>query len=137
MAAYEKLDDESMKKWYSRYLMPGENVIVAAAVVYSNAGLFLNSGSFPGYLAITDGDRILCHNRDIKGENDFYFYLMNAKKIKLKRSIFGNLSIFIVFSNERKKIKLKFKTVKILVPELRQQNEKNINDLETFLKSKA
>lgn len=62
---------------------------------------------------------------------------MNAKKIKLKRSIFGNLSVFIVFSNERKKIKLKFKTVKILVPELRQQNEKNINDLETFLKSKA
>jgi stage V sporulation protein B len=35
------------------------------AVVYSNAGLFLNSGSFSGYLAITDGDRILCHNRDI------------------------------------------------------------------------
>ena len=112
MAAYEKLDDESMEKWYSRYLMPGENVIVAVAVVYSNAGLFLNSGSFSGYLAITDGDRILCHNRDIRGENDFYFYLMNAKKIK-------------------------FKTVKILVPELRQQNEKNINDLETFLKSKA
>ena len=54
MAAYEKLDDESMKKWYSRYLMPGENVIVAVAVVYSNAGLFLNSGSFTGYLAITD-----------------------------------------------------------------------------------
>ena len=73
----------------------------------------------------------------IKGENDFYFYLMNAKKIKLKRSIFGNLSVSIVFLNERKKIKLKFKTVKILVPELRQQNEKNINDLETFLKSKA
>ena len=62
---------------------------------------------------------------------------MNAKKINLKRSIFGNLSVFIVFSNERKKIKLKFKTAKILVPELRQQNEKNINDLETFLKSKA
>ena len=59
------------------------------------------------------------------------------KEIKLKRSIFGNLSVFIVFSKERKKIKLKFKTVKILVPELRQQNEKNINDLETFLKSKA
>lgn len=99
--------------------------------------IILNSGSFSGYLAITDGDRILCHNRDIKGENDFYFYLMNAKKIKLKRSIFGNLSVFIVFSKERKKIKLKFKTVKILVPELRQQNEKNINDLETFLKSKV
>ena len=31
MAAYEKFDDESMKKWYSRYLMPGENVIVAVA----------------------------------------------------------------------------------------------------------
>lgn len=62
---------------------------------------------------------------------------MNAKKIKLKRSIFGNLSVSIVFSKERKKIKLKFKTVKILVPELRQQNEKNINDLETFLKSKV
>ena len=62
---------------------------------------------------------------------------MNAKKIKLKRSIFGNLSVFIVFSKEIKKIKLKFKTVKILVPELRQQNEKNINALETFLKSKV
>lgn len=77
---------------------------MSVAGVYSNAGLFLNSGSFSGYLAITDGDRILCHNRDITGENDFYFYLMNAKKIKLKRSIFGNLSVFIVFSKERKKL---------------------------------
>lgn len=48
--------------------------------------IILNSGSFSGYLAITDGDRILCHNRDIRGENDFYFYLMNAKKIKLKEA---------------------------------------------------
>lgn len=131
MAIYEKYNDEAMKRWYSKFLMPGENIEAAAYGMYANTGSFLSNGAFPGYLALTSNNRIICHNNDITGGNDYYYDL--ADMIKIKRGFWGNLVIFIVFSNGRKKAKLKFNTPKKLRGNHFCNHEGNVNILESRL----
>lgn len=133
MAVYENYNDENMKKWYDTFLQSDESIKVALYGVYSNVGTFISNGAFPGYMAITNKSRILCHNNDIRGAHDYRFLLSDIKKVKTKRGLIGNLIVYITFTNGKKKYKLKFNTPKRMQEKLFKQHENNVNALEVLL----
>lgn len=134
MAIYEVYNDENIIKWRKSVVEYDEGCYVVLYGVYSTVGAFLSNGAYPGYMAVTKKNRVICHFNNIYGSNDFYFTFDDIQHIKIERGLLDNLIVVFTYLDGKKKRKLKFNTPKNMKPELFAQHKFWVKDLEEILK---
>lgn len=134
MAVYEVYNDENMDKWRHAVVDFDEGCYAILYGVYSTVGSFMSHGAYPGYIAVTKKNRVICHFNNIYGSNDFYFTFDNILQITIKRGFLDNLIVIFTYLDGKKKRKIKFNTPKDMQPKYFSGHKFSVNNLEEILK---
>lgn len=106
-----KFDEDEMLNMLSELLIGGESIITALYCIYKDTGFFASNRRVdPGYVALTDRNRIIGYRMNVFGTKPVSLELEYLTKIKITNFILGNKIIYLRADDGRKN-ELKFQYV--------------------------
>ena len=107
----KKFDEDEMYRMLGELLYADESITTALYCVYKDTGFFAsNRHVVPGYVALTDRDRLVGWKMDMFGTKPVSLDLGYLTKVKLTNWIFGNKLVYLC-TNDGRKNELKFQYV--------------------------
>ena len=111
----KKFDEEEMLNMLGELLFAGESITSALYCVYKGTGFFAsNRNVIPGYVALTDRNRLIGYKMNVLGTNPVLLDLEFLKKIKITDWILGNKIIYLCTDDGRKN-EVKFQYVQKVI----------------------
>lgn len=108
MPGFAKMDEPDMMHTLTELLGPGEMIQAAVYCNYKQTGFFANNRNItPGYVAITDKERIIGYRRGMLSDGFLELDMGYLTKVKISNGLLGSKIVYMVF-NDGKKQEIKF-----------------------------
>ena len=110
-----KFNEDEMLNMLGELLYAGESITAALYCIYKDTGFFAsNRNVIPGYVALTDRNRLIGYKMNVLGTNPVSLDLEFLKKIKITDWILGNKIIYLCTDDGRKN-EVKFQYVQKVI----------------------
>ncbi|MCM1523898.1 MAG: hypothetical protein NC120_05515 [Ruminococcus sp.] len=99
----KKFNENEMMSALGELLVTGESIQAAVYCVFKPTGFFAHSSNIiAGYAAVTDRDRFICCKYGLITTETAAYDFEDMEKIEIKKNIFGQMMIAMVFENVKK-----------------------------------
>ena len=125
-----KFDEDEMLNMLGELLYAGESITAALYCVYKSTGFFAsNRNVVPGYVALTDRNRLIGYKLNVFGTKPVSLELDYLTKIKITNWILGNKIVYLC-TNDGRKNELKFQYVpKVLGSQMKFPNQERNSEI--------